>query len=54
MIGLIHTLLSLLREWRRRRLGRAALCHMRADELRDLGLSPAEAAREGGKPFWRA
>jgi uncharacterized protein YjiS (DUF1127 family) len=45
---------SLLREWRRRRLGRAVLCHMCADELRDISLTPAEAAREGCKPFWRA
>jgi len=55
-VGAMHqrfdVVFSLLREWRRRRLGRAVLCHMCADELRDIGLTPAEAAREGRKPFW--
>jgi uncharacterized protein YjiS (DUF1127 family) len=50
---IIPVVFSLLREWRRRSLGRAALRHMCADELRDIGLAPAEAAREGCKPFWR-
>ncbi|HUC65073.1 MAG TPA: hypothetical protein VMA53_06585 [Stellaceae bacterium] len=57
-VGAVHERLavvfSLLREWRRRRLGRAVLCHMCVAELRDIGLTPAEAAREGRKPFWRA
>jgi uncharacterized protein YjiS (DUF1127 family) len=52
--SLMYVVFSLLREWRRRRRGRAALCHMCAGELRDIGLTPAAAAREGRKPFWRA
>jgi uncharacterized protein YjiS (DUF1127 family) len=50
----VDVVFSLPREWRRRRRGRAALCQMCADELRDIGITPAEAAREGCKPFWRA
>jgi uncharacterized protein YjiS (DUF1127 family) len=49
----VDVVVSLLREWRRRRLGRTALCHMCADELHDIGLTPADALREARKPFWR-
>jgi uncharacterized protein YjiS (DUF1127 family) len=52
--SMMYVVFSLLREWRRRRRGRAALCQMCADELRDIGLTPAAAGREGRKPFWRA
>jgi uncharacterized protein YjiS (DUF1127 family) len=56
-VGAMHerfdVVFSLLREWRLRRLGRAALRQMCAGDLRDISLTPAEAAREGGKPFWR-
>jgi uncharacterized protein YjiS (DUF1127 family) len=54
MIALMPMILALLREWRRRQLGRVALRRMSAAELRDIGLTPAEAGREGRKPFWRA
>lgn len=42
-----------LAEWRRRARSRAALARFSAHELRDLALTPAEAARECAKPFWR-
>jgi uncharacterized protein YjiS (DUF1127 family) len=54
MLGLMQMIVALLREWRRRGRGRAALGRMGLHDLRDLGLTPAEAAREAGKPFWRA
>ena len=40
-------------EWRRRARSRAVLAGFDARGLRDLGLTPAEAARECAKPFWR-
>jgi uncharacterized protein YjiS (DUF1127 family) len=44
---------GLLAEWRRRVRSRAVLARFSARELRDIGLTPAEAARECAKPFWR-
>jgi len=32
---------------------RPALLELDADQLRDIGLDPLEARREGLKPFWR-
>jgi uncharacterized protein YjiS (DUF1127 family) len=46
-------LLATLREWRRRLAGRAALRQMSPRQLRDLGITAAEVARECAKPFWR-
>lgn len=40
-------------KWRRRARSRAVLARFDARELRDLGLTPAEAAQECAKPFWR-
>jgi uncharacterized protein YjiS (DUF1127 family) len=50
----IEGLLVRLRRWRRRIRERAQLARLSARELRDLGVSPAQAAYEAGKPFWRA
>lgn len=39
--------------WRQRAQGRTQLAHLSERELRDIGLTPADAAREYAKPFWR-
>jgi uncharacterized protein YjiS (DUF1127 family) len=39
--------------WRERIRMRRALAGMHARSLRDAGISPAAAAYESGKPFWR-
>jgi uncharacterized protein YjiS (DUF1127 family) len=39
--------------WRERIRARRALMQMDARALRDAGISPAAAAYESGKPFWR-
>jgi uncharacterized protein YjiS (DUF1127 family) len=39
--------------WRERIRMRRALAGMDARSLRDAGISPAAAAYESGKPFWR-
>jgi len=41
-----------LAEWRRRARSRAQLARFGERDLRDIGLTPAEAAREYAKPFW--
>jgi len=38
--------------WRERTRMRRCLAHMDARSLRDVGISPAAAAYESGKPFW--
>ena len=40
--------------WRERTTARRCLARMDARSLRDAGISPAAAAYESGKPFWRA
>jgi uncharacterized protein YjiS (DUF1127 family) len=40
--------------WRQRREMRRQLALMDARCLRELGISPAAAAYESGKPFWRS
>ncbi len=39
--------------WQARRHGRRALTGLDAHLLRDIGLTPEDAASEVGKPFWR-
>ena len=39
--------------WRRRMQSRAQLARLSERELRDIGVTPAEAAWECAKPFWR-
>ncbi len=46
-------LVARLTEWRRRARSRAVLARFGARELRDIGFTPADAARECAKPFWR-
>lgn len=33
---------------------RRALLELDSDQLRDIGLSPEQARKEGGTPFWRS
>ncbi|MDP2329509.1 MAG: hypothetical protein Q8M19_02265 [Reyranella sp.] len=40
--------------WRERTTARRCLAQMDARSLREAGISPAAAAYESGKPFWRA
>jgi uncharacterized protein YjiS (DUF1127 family) len=42
----------LVGEWRARARERAQLAGLGHRELRDIGLSPGEAAMEAAKPFW--
>ena len=51
--GLIARLRRTLAAWRRRARDRAQLALFSERELRDIGLTSAEAARECAKPFWR-
>ncbi len=39
--------------WRERIVARRCLAQMDARSLRDAGISPAAAAYESGRPFWR-
>lgn len=41
-----------LAAWLRRAQSRTQLAQLSDRELRDIGLTPAEAAREYAKPFW--
>lgn len=44
---------GLLKVWMHRSRTRAALGELDAHLLDDAGITPAEAYREGAKPFWR-
>ena len=44
--------LRLLREYRRRRRSRMNISQMDERQLKDVGISPAEAEWEANKPFW--
>jgi uncharacterized protein YjiS (DUF1127 family) len=46
-------LLFALAVWRERTKARRCLARMDARSLREIGISPAAAAFESGKPFWR-
>lgn len=45
--------LQLIRRWYARRSERQRLLRLDDSTLKDLGLSRADAYREGLKPFWR-
>lgn len=40
--------------WQQRATMRARLAEQEAHRLADMGLAPAKALAEAGKPFWRA
>jgi uncharacterized protein YjiS (DUF1127 family) len=46
--------MATLRLWRRRAQERSQLARFSVRELRDIGLSTADAQCEIGKPAWRA
>ena len=46
--------LRLLKTWQRRAADRSALGRLGPRLLADMGITPAEAAREAAKPFWQA
>jgi len=50
---LVAGVAAMLAEWRRRARARAELGRMSDRELRDLGVTRAEAEREALRPFWR-
>lgn len=47
-------LVNAIAVWRERTTARRYLAQMDERSLRDAGISPAAAAYESGKPFWRA
>ena len=51
---LVATVQYLAAEWRRRARGRMMLAQLSDHDLRDIGITRAEAAHESAKPFWRA
>ena len=44
---------STIREWNHRQSSRKALLEMSDHLLKDIGISRAEALREGSKTFWK-
>lgn len=50
---LLAALWARLGEWTRRARARRELARLDARMLRDIAVTPSEAARECGKPFWR-
>lgn len=46
---LIHTVFV---RWPQRRRQRMALLQLSDDHLKDIGVTPAEARGEAGRPFW--
>lgn len=52
--GLIARVLAAIRLWRERAQSRRDLAGCDRRMLRDIGVSPIDAGREVGKPFWRA
>ena len=49
----LHRLLLTLEEWAERRRQRRALLALGDHALKDIGLSSADAWREGHKPAWQ-
>ena len=52
--GLAIRLADLLYLWQRRLRDRDTLRQMSTTQLKDIGLSRADALNEADKPFWRA
>ena len=48
-----HEIVKLLRLWRRRIRNRRELASLDHRMQRDIGVTPADIARECEKPFWR-
>jgi uncharacterized protein YjiS (DUF1127 family) len=52
MVWLLHGV-AMIEAWRSRARSRRALLEMPDAMLKDIGLSRADAWREGREPFWR-
>ena len=51
--SVFHRALSRVFLWQMRASQRRQLAELSADQLRDIGISRAEALAEAAKPFWR-
>jgi uncharacterized protein YjiS (DUF1127 family) len=51
--GFLTPALAVFRRWRERSAARARLAAIGARDLRDFGISPAQADYEAAKPFWK-
>jgi uncharacterized protein YjiS (DUF1127 family) len=51
--GMVVALTDLLYLWQQRLRDREALLQMTTAQLKDIGLSRADALQEAEKPFWR-
>lgn len=51
--GRLLGLVALLHRWHRRATTRAALRELPPQHLRDIGMTPLQAAREAARPFWK-
>jgi uncharacterized protein YjiS (DUF1127 family) len=52
--GFLATALTRLAEWQERAEQRTHLAGMDDRMLKDIGITSVDAARESGKPFWKA
>jgi uncharacterized protein YjiS (DUF1127 family) len=53
MLAALETLGAVALQWQRRASARRHLRGLDDDAVRDAGLSRADVAAEGSKPFWR-
>lgn len=53
LVARLTGLLDLVDRWLARRRQRLDLQELDPRMLKDLGLTPADVAREAGKPFWQ-
>jgi uncharacterized protein YjiS (DUF1127 family) len=53
LTALIRAAVAVVRAWRRRARERDFLNRMSDHELKDIGITRADANREVAKPFWR-
>ena len=51
--SLVARVARIVAEWRRRVRDREQLARLSERELRDIGMTPGDAAWECAKPFWR-
>ena len=49
----LRAALAALRRWRANREARRGLAELDARSLRDIGISPQDAAFEASRPFWQ-
>lgn len=54
LLAHLERLLATLYRYQQRHCSRQRLLTLSDHQLKDIGLSRADAQREGSKPFWRA